>query len=105
METAEWSPQKGDLVRVKQGFDRSFEGLAVRRAGLPLKEGALYEVLAYEHRAYNVVLVLREVRTLQIAGVRHIIELGTDPFPYSADRFEPVCKPESNLPVVRIRAR
>jgi len=40
VDTAEWSPQKEDVVRVKQGFDRSFEALAVRRAGLPLKEGA-----------------------------------------------------------------
>jgi len=91
VESAEWSPQKGDVVRVKKGFDRSFEALAVRRAGLPLKEGALYEVVGYEHRAPSVVLVLRQVRMLQIAGMRYIIELGTEPFAYTADRFEPVC--------------
>ena len=39
------SLQKGDIVRLKRGFDRSFEALAVRRAGLLLKEGAIYEIV------------------------------------------------------------
>ena len=92
MENTGWSPRKGDIVRLKRGFDHSFEALAGRRAGLPLKEGSLYEVVGSQHRAPNIVLTLREVRTLHVAGVRHIIESGGEPFPYSADRFQPVCK-------------
>ncbi len=43
-----WVPRKGDIVRLNSGFDYSFEGVAVRRAGLLLKEKALYEILGYE---------------------------------------------------------
>jgi len=45
--------------------------------GCPFKEGALHEVVGYERRTPSVVLVLRQVRTLQIAGVWHITELST----------------------------
>jgi hypothetical protein len=66
MERTEWSPQKGDIVRLKRGFDRSFEGLAVRRAGLPLREDALYEVAGHQDRTPSVVLILREARVVHI---------------------------------------
>jgi hypothetical protein len=98
------SPQKGDLVRLKRGFDHSFEALAVRRAGLPLKEGALYEVIELQCRNPGVVL-LREVSAFRIAGVQHVIDLGSAPFPYTADRFQGLRKSESGRRVVRIRAR
>jgi len=98
-------PQKGDIVRLRQGFDRSFEAVAARRACLPLKEGAFYEVIGSEKRPASVVLTLREVRTLHIAGVRHIIDSGSEPFPYSADRFQRLCTSQSGRPVVRIAAR
>jgi len=56
MESAGWLPQKGDIVRLKRGFDRSFEALAVQRAGLPLKESSSYEVVGYRRRIPSVVL-------------------------------------------------
>jgi hypothetical protein len=105
MESTRSSPQKGDIVRVKQGFDRTLEALAVRRAGLPVKESALYEVVGFQHLTPSVVLILREVSAFHIAGVRHIIELGAEPFPYTSDRFQILYKSESSRPVVRIRAR
>ena len=104
MENIECSLQKGDIVRLKRGFDRSFDGIAVRRAALPLKEGAKYEVVEFQHRNPGVV-VLREVRTFRIAGARHVIELGSEPFPYTADIFQRLCKLEPGRPVVRIAAR
>lgn len=105
MESTGWSPQKGDIVRLKRGFDRSVEGFAGRRAGLPLKEGALYEVVGYQDRTPNVVLILREVRALHIAGVRYVIELGTETFPYISDKFQRISSSEPGRPIVRIPAR
>jgi hypothetical protein len=72
---------------------------------LPLKEGAFYEVIGSEKCPASVVLTLRKVRTLQIAGVRHIIDSGTEPFPYSADRFQCLWTSQTGRPVVRIAAR
>jgi hypothetical protein len=82
-------PQKGDIVRLKRGFDHSFEGLGVRRAGLPLREGALYEVIAY-NRAPTPVLTLCEVRVVHIIGARHVTKVNSKQFPYVSDRFQPV---------------
>jgi hypothetical protein len=83
-----WAPQEGDIVRLKPGFDRTFEALGVRRAGLPLKEKALYEVLGYEQRELSRVLMLREVHVVHVAGVRHVTKVGSEPFPYALEKFE-----------------
>jgi hypothetical protein len=40
-------PRKGDIVRLKPGFDRTLEAVAAHRAGLPLQESARYDVLGY----------------------------------------------------------
>src|SRR5689334_5881584 len=94
MRRTEWPPQKGDIVSLKPGFDHSFEGLAVRRAGLPLKENSLYEVVGYRNRTPCVVLILREVRSFHIAGVHYIFESGSESFPYTANRFQRVSSSE-----------
>ncbi len=85
---ATWVPRKGDIVRLKPGFDNSFEGVAVRRAGLPLKEKALYEILGYEQSEVSFVLTLCEVRVLHVSGVRHVTKVGSKPFPYVVEKFE-----------------
>ena len=83
-----WVPQKGDVVRLKSGFDRSLEGIAVRRAGLPLSEGALYEVVGCARGETSLVLMLSQVRVVRVAGVRHVARTGSAPFPYISERFE-----------------
>jgi len=83
-----WVPQKGDLVRLKPGFDRSLDGVAVRRAGLPLREKRIYEVLGYERGESDLVLTLCEVSRIHIGGVWVITKLTSEPFPYVAARFE-----------------
>jgi hypothetical protein len=80
--------RKGDIVRLKSGFDRSLEGMAIRRAGLPLKENTLYQVLACERGDTDVVLTLSEVRVFRVAGVRHVVKVGPGKFPYVSERFE-----------------
>jgi len=80
--------RKGDIVRLKRGFDRSLEAIATRRAGLPLKEGALFEVLGCERGEMSMVLSLREVCVVHIAGARHVWKVGSAPFPYVSERFE-----------------
>jgi hypothetical protein len=89
MRNIRWPPQKGDIVRLKRGFDDSFEALGARRAGLPLREGALYEVVASD-RVLTPVLTLCEVRVLYIIGVRHVTKAGSEQFSYASDRFESV---------------
>jgi hypothetical protein len=83
-----WVPRKGDIVRLKPGFDHSLEGMAVRRARLPLKEKALYEILGYERIEASFVLTLCEVRVVHVGGVRHVTKVGSEPFPYVLERFE-----------------
>jgi hypothetical protein len=85
-----WVPRKGDVVRLKPGFDHSLEGVAVRRAGLPLKEKALYEILRYERSEVSFVLTLREVRVVHVGGVRHVTKVGSEAFPYVSEKFERV---------------
>jgi hypothetical protein len=82
-----WVPRIGDIVRLKPGFDHSLEGMAVRRAGLPLKEKALYEILGYERGEVSRVLTLREVRVVHVGGVRHVTKVGSEPFPYVLDKL------------------
>jgi len=82
--------RKGDIVRLKRGFDRTLEAIGAHRAGLPLKEGALFEILDCEPGEMSIVLILREVYVVHIAGARHIIKVGSEPFPYVSERFEPV---------------
>lgn len=84
----DWAPQKGDIVRLKPGFDRTLEGIAVRRAELPLNEKAIYEVLGYERRESGLVLTLRQVRRVHIGGVWRVSKLNSESFPYIAERFE-----------------
>ena len=69
-------PRKGDIVRLKPGFDNSMEGVAVRRARLPLKEKALYEIIGYERSEVSFVLTLCEVRVVHVCGVRHVTKVG-----------------------------
>jgi hypothetical protein len=85
-----WVPRKGDIVCLKPGFDNSLEGVAVRRAGLPLKEKALYEILRYERSEVSFVLTLCEVRVVHVGGVRHVTKVGSEPFPYVLEKFERV---------------
>ena len=85
-----WVPRKGDIVRLKPGFDSSLEGVAVRRAGLPLKEKALYEIRGYERGEIGFVLTLSEVRIVHVGGVRHVTKVGSEPFPYVSEKFEHV---------------
>ena len=80
--------RKGDIVRVKRGFDRSLEGMAVRRAGLPLKEDCLYQIVAFERGETDAVLILRKVRVFRVGGVRHIVKVRSETFPYVSERFE-----------------
>ena len=61
------------IVRLKPGFDRSLEGVAVRRARLPLSEKGVYEVLECDRREANPVLILCEVSRIHIGGVWRII--------------------------------
>lgn len=82
--------RKGDIVRLKRGSDRSLEAIAARRAGLPMKEGALFEVLDCKRGEVSIVLVLREVYVADVAGARHIPRVGSEPFPYVSERFESV---------------
>ena len=86
--TEDWVPRKGEIVRLKRGFDRTLEAIAARRAGLPLKEGARYEVLAWRRGETSPVLTLSEVRVVRVAGVRHVTRIGSAPFPYVSERFE-----------------
>ena len=83
-------PRKGDIVRLKPGFDHSLEGVAVRRAGLPLKEKALYEILGYERSEVSFVLTLCEVSVVHVGGVRHVTKIGSKPFPCVLEKFERV---------------
>jgi hypothetical protein len=85
-----WVPRQGDIVRLKSGFDTSLEGVAVRRAGLPLKEKALYEIFGYERGEVGFVLTLCEVRVVHVGGVRHVTKVGSEPFPYALEKFERV---------------
>jgi hypothetical protein len=55
-------------VRLKSGFDRSLEGMAARRAGLPLSESALYEVVGCARGETSLVLMLSQVRVVRVAG-------------------------------------
>ena len=85
-----WIPRKGDIVRLKPGFDHSLEGLAVRRAGLPLKEKALYEILGYERSEVSFVLTLCEVCVIHVGGVHRVTKVGSEPFPFVLEKFERV---------------
>jgi hypothetical protein len=85
-----WVPRKGDIVRLKAGFDRTLEAIAARRAGLPLEESARYEVLGCAPGEMSLVLTLSQVRVVRVAGVRHVTRTGSAPFPYVSERFEPV---------------
>jgi hypothetical protein len=82
------SPQTGDVVRLKAGFDHSFEGFGARRAGLPLREGALYQVIGLDRLAPGPVLTLCEVGVVHINGARHLAKVGSEQFPYLSDKFE-----------------
>jgi hypothetical protein len=82
--------RRGDIVRLKRGFDRSFEAIAARRAGLPLREGALFEIMDCERGEVSMVLILREVYVVNVAAATHIARIGSELFPYVAERFEPV---------------
>jgi len=84
-------------VCLKPGFDRSFEAVAARRAGLPLKEGAFYEVLGCQQGEISVVLSLREVRVVHVGGIQHVTKVSSEIFPYVAERFEPAFKPKSGF--------
>jgi hypothetical protein len=86
----DWAPQKGDIVRLRPGFDRSFEGIAVRRAGLPLNEKRIYEVCGFERRESALVLTLHEVRRVHVGGVWRVTKLNSEPFPYAGEKFEPL---------------
>ena len=94
MRCIRWTPQNGDIVRLKRGFDHSFEAIAVRRAGLPLREGALYEVIRSDG-APTPVLTLCEVRVVHITGARHVTKVGSEQFSYASDRFESVFKQDT----------
>lgn len=83
-----WTPRKGDIVRVKPGFDRSLEAVATRRAGLPLKENCLYQVLDSKPGETGVVLILGEVRVFRVGGVRYVVKGKSESFPYVAGRFD-----------------
>jgi hypothetical protein len=87
-----WVPQKGDVVRLESGFDRSLEAIAARRAGLPLSESAFYEVVGCARGETSLVLMLSQVRVVRVGGVRHIARTGSAPFPYISERFKLVPK-------------
>lgn len=80
--------RKGDIVRVKPGFDQTLTALAARRAGLPLRENSLYQVLDCELGEIDIVLNLIEVRVFRVGGVRHVVKIGAGPFPYVSKQFE-----------------
>lgn len=80
--------KKGDIVRLKPKFDQSLEGLAVRRAGLPLRENCLYQVIDLKAGEIGVVLTLIEVRVFHLGGARHVAKIGYKTFPYVSERFE-----------------
>ena len=82
--------RRGDIVRLKSNFDQSLEGLAARRAGLPLKEKRLYQILDLEKAETSLVLTLSEVRVFHLGGVKHITKIGSESFPYISSRFERV---------------
>jgi hypothetical protein len=62
--------------------------MAVRRAGLPLRENRLYEVLDCEQGDTSIVLTLSEFRVFHVAGVKHVVKLGSERFPCVSERFE-----------------
>jgi hypothetical protein len=86
----DWVPRKGDIVRLKPGFDRTLEAIAARRAGLPLEESARYEVLGCARGEMSRVLSLSQVHVVCVAGVQHVTRVGSAPFPYVSERFEPL---------------
>jgi hypothetical protein len=80
--------RKGDIVRLKPGFDRTFEAIGARRAGLPLREGVYFEVLGCE-QGEAIVVTLRAVYLIHVAGARRVTtKVGSEPFPYVSERFE-----------------
>ena len=85
-----WVPRRGDIVRLKPGFDQTLEAMAARRAGLPLEEGFRYEVLGCERSETGLLLTLRQVRVVRVGGIRQVATVGWPPFPYVSERFEPV---------------
>ena len=86
----DWVPRKGEIVRLKPGFDRTLEAIAARRAGLPLHEAARYEVLGCERGEMSLVLILRQVRVVRVGGIRRVAKVDCSSFPYVSARFEPV---------------
>jgi hypothetical protein len=68
--------------------------MAARRAGLPLRENCLYQILDSERGETAVVLILGEVHVFRIGGVRHVVKARSRPFPYVSERFEFVYKIE-----------
>jgi hypothetical protein len=80
--------RRGDIVCLKPNFDQSLEGLAARRAGLPLKEKRLYQILDMKKGETSLVLTLNEVRVFHLGGVTHITKIGSETFPYVSSRFE-----------------
>ena len=62
--------------------------MAARRAGLPLRETCLYQIFDSKHGETGMVLTLGEVRVFSVAGVRHVVRVRSEPFPYVAERFE-----------------
>jgi hypothetical protein len=80
--------EKGDIVRLKSDFHQSFESLAARRAGLPLRENCLYQILRLDRGDVSIVLTLTEVRIFHLGGIKHIAKIGFETFPYISERFE-----------------
>ncbi|HEY5064515.1 MAG TPA: hypothetical protein VIJ04_06850 [Xanthobacteraceae bacterium] len=90
-------PRPGDIVRTKAGFDQSLEGHAARRAGLPLREGRLYQVVGCEQGEIDTVLILSEIHIFRIVGIRQVVKVGSSPFPYVSERFERACSRKGRL--------
>ena len=82
--------RKGDIVRAESGFDRTLQGFGTRRAGLPLDEKSLYQVIDCARGEDDIVLKLIQVRVFHLGGVRHVVKVGFEPFSYVSRRFEVV---------------
>ena len=76
-------------MHLKRGSDPTLEAIGDRRAGLPLEEGLLYQVLGSERGRTDFVLTLSRVHVVHVGGTRYV-STRSEPFPYVSDRFERV---------------
>jgi hypothetical protein len=82
----QWRPRPGDIVRVREGFDRSFEGgayaRAEREAGIRTpREGRLYEIVDWSEEGGERRAHLREVTVIHVAGRRIVTPVAHGDLP------------------------